>query len=323
MAGNSQRRGATRDSSKKKARTVGSGGNRRQKLEGRGPTPKAEERTGHVASKRHEKAERAAAREATAKATRGRGDTDEMIAGRNQVLEALNAQVPAQCLHVQRNIDADPRIRESMARALERGIPIKEHGRDDLTRLVDGVVHQGIALTIEPYEYKELDDVLGLGTNRRPALLLFLDGVTDTRNLGALARSAAAFGATGLVIPSRRSATVTAAAWRTSAGAFAHLPVAMVTNLNQAIDEAKEAGFFVVGLAGEAQTDITKADIGDEPIVIVVGSEGKGLARLVAQKCDVLASIDIDSRIESLNVSVAGAIAMHTVVTKRRAAIEG
>ena len=146
---------------------------------------------------------------------------------------------------------------------------------------------------------------------------MILDGVTDTRNLGAIARSAAAFGATGLVIPSRRSATVTAAAWRTSAGAFAHVPVAMVPNLSNAIEQAKQAGFMVVGLAGEADSDITAANLGNEPVAIVVGSEGKGLGRLVAENCDILASIAISDAMESLNVSVAAAIAMHSVVTAR------
>lgn len=319
MAGNSRRQGATKDKSNKKPRTVGSGGNRRQKLEGKGPTPKAEDRTSHVAKQRKEAAERAAAKDAKrAKAPRRSGKgAEDVVAGRNPVLEALNAAVPAVSLHVQRNIDSDPRIREAMARALERGITIKEHSRDELSDLVDGVVHQGIALTIEPYKYLDLVDVLGLGTDRRPALLVMLDGVTDTRNLGAIARSAAAFGATGLVIPSRRSATVTAAAWRTSAGAFAHVPVAMVPNLTNAIQQAKEAGFMVVGLAGEAGADITAADLGNEPVVIVVGSEGKGLGRLVSENCDLLASIAINDAVESLNVSVAAAIAMHSVVVGR------
>ncbi len=320
MAGNSRRQGAMRDTAAKKERTVGSGGNRRQKLEGKGPTPKAAERTGHVAKKRKDAAVRAAekdSRRGRGKARTGKGSSDEVIAGRNQVLEALNADVPAISLHVQRNIDADPRVREAMSRALERGITIKEHGRDDLSDLVDGVVHQGIALTIEPYEYRDLADVLGLGTDRRPALLVVLDGVTDTRNLGAIARSAAAFGATGLVIPSRRSATVTAAAWRTSAGAFAHVPVAMVANLTNALEQAKKAGFMTVGLAGEADLDITAADLGNEPVVIVVGSEGKGLSRLVSETCDLRASIAINDHVESLNVSVAAAIAMHSVVVGR------
>lgn len=320
MPGNSRRQGAMRDASAKKERAVGSGGNRRQKLEGKGPTPKATERTGHVAKKRKDAAARAAekdARRGRGKSRSAKGSSDEIIAGRNQVLEALNADVPAVSLHVQRNIDADPRVREAMSRALERGITIKEHGRDDLSDLVDGVVHQGIALTIEPYEYKDLADVLGLGTDRRPALLVVLDGVTDTRNLGAIARSAAAFGATGLVIPSRRSATVTAAAWRTSAGAFAHVPVAMVANLTNALEQAKKAGFMTVGLAGEADLDITAAELGNEPVVIVVGSEGKGLSRLVAESCDLRASIAINEHVESLNVSVAAAIAMHSVVVGR------
>ncbi len=322
MAGNSKRQGAIRDTEKKKKPTVGSGGNRRQKLEGKGPTPKAVDRPGHVTKKREDAKVRAAEKEAARRPHKNRkvasGD-DEIVAGRNPVLEALNAEVPALKLHVQRNIDSDPRIRQAMSIALTRGIPIAEHGRDQLADLCDGVVHQGIALTIAPYEYADLADLLGLGTDRRPALLVALDGITDTRNLGAIVRSAVAFGGTGLVIPNRRSASVTAAAWRTSAGALAHLPVAQVTNLTRAVEAAKAAGFMTVGLAGESSMPIAEADLGNEPVMLVVGSEGKGLSRLVGQTCDFRVGIPISDRTESLNAAVAAGIALYAVTSGRSA----
>lgn len=312
MAGNSQRRGAMRGP--KKPRTVGTGGKNRRRLEGKGPTPKAAEREGHVAKRRADakvRAEEKAAQPVRGQRRRPASNPDELVVGRNQVLEALTANVPSKALHVQRGIDADPRVKQAMALAATEGITIKEHSRADLDGMSDGVVHQGIALTVAPYEYSDLADILGLGTDRRPALLVALDGITDTRNLGAIARSAAAFGGTGLVITSRRSATVTAAAWRTSAGALAHLPVAMVTNLSRAIAEAQKAGFTVVGLAGEGASSLDTLDLGNEPVMLVIGSEGKGLGRLVSETCDYLASIPIDTRIESLNASVAAGIALH------------
>ena len=347
MAGNSQRRGAMRSS--KKPRTVGTGGKNKRRLEGKGPTPKAADREGHVAKRRADAKERSASdasssgrsggsssagrsasasgsasagRSGSGSASRGRRSgasaaANELVLGRNQVLEALVANVPCKSLHVQRGIDADPRVKQAMSIAATNGLPIKEHSKSDLDAMADGVVHQGIALTTAPYEYSDLSDILGLGTDRRPALLIALDGVTDTRNLGAIARSAAAFGGTGLIIPSRRSATVNAAAWRTSAGALAHIPVAMVTNLTRALVDAQKAGFTVVGLAGEGASSLDSLDIGNEPVVLVVGSEGKGLGRLVSDTCDYLASIPIDSRIESLNASVAASIAMYSLSIQR------
>lgn len=318
--------------SSKKPRTVGTGGKNRRKLEGKGPTPKAADREGHVAKRRAVAKERDAAeasassRDTSTGRSTGRGrrpaaaGANELVLGRNQVLEALVAHVPSKTLHVQRGIDADPRVKQAMSIAATNGLPIKEHSKSDLDSMADGVVHQGIALTIAPYEYADLADILGLGTDRRPALLIALDGVTDTRNLGAIARSAAAFGGTGLIIPSRRSATVNAAAWRTSAGALAHIPVAMVTNLTRALVDAQKAGFTIVGLAGEGASSLDSLNIGNEPVVLVVGSEGKGLGRLVSDTCDFLAAIPIDSRIESLNASVAASIAMYTVTADQRQA---
>lgn len=316
MAGNSKRQGAIRRAGAKKPRTVGSGGNRRDALAGKGPTPKASERTRHVAKRRTAQSETADRGRPASRSRRKPGDA-EIVAGRNPVLEALIANVPAMSLHLQRYLDADPRVKQALALALESGMTVKEHSRDELDKLTDGVLHQGIALTVAPYEYADLEDLLGLGTSRAPALLVALDGVTDPRNLGAIVRSAAAFGGTGLILPARRSATVTATAWRSSAGALAHLPVAQVTNLTRALQTAQKAGFTVVGLSGNGKTDIGDAGLGDNPVMLVVGGEGKGLGRLVAQTCDVLASIAISSAVESLNASVAAGIALHSVVSAR------
>lgn len=149
-------------------------------------------------------------------------------------------------------------------------------------------------------------------------LIVALDGVTDPRNLGAIARSATAFGAHGLMIPSRRSAGVTGGAWKTSAGTLANLRVARSANLTAALREYRDAGLFVIGLDGEGRTDIGDVGLLSEPLVIVVGSEGKGLSRLVREHCDVVARIPMSTAAESLNAGVAAGVALYEVARHRR-----
>ena len=155
--------------------------------------------------------------------------------------------------------------------------------------------------------------------------MVALDSVTDPRNLGAVVRSAAAFGAHGVLVPERRSATMTASAWKVSAGAAARVPVAMATNLVRALGQAKEAGCFVVGLDGEADASIdddAAAAVLDGPLVLVVGSEGAGLSRLVRSTCDLVVAIPTASAVESLNASVAAGIALHAAA-RARAVVRG
>lgn len=318
MAGNSQRKGAIRK--RGKGATVGSGGNRRRGLEGKGPTPKASERTGHPAARR---AAAAARRTARASAPTRRGSSPaEWLVGRNPVVEALRAHVPATALHIQVGIDADDRTREALRLAGKRGLPILEVSRTQLDRSVAGAAHQGIALTVPPFDYTDPHDLLELATrSSTPALLVVLDGITDPRNLGAMIRSAAAFGAHGVVIPSRRSAGVTASAWKTSAGAASRVPVARVTNLVRGLTDMQKAGVMVVGLDAGGSESLPDMDpsVFTGPVAIVVGAEGSGLARLTAETCDFVASIPMTADTESLNASVAGAIALHEVARARRA----
>jgi 23S rRNA (guanosine2251-2'-O)-methyltransferase len=149
-------------------------------------------------------------------------------------------------------------------------------------------------------------------------MIVALDGVTDPRNLGAVIRSAVAFGAHGVVIPERRSAGITATAWRTSAGTAAKLPIAQVTNLVRALKECKDAGLFVVGLDADGSTLLDDLEMATEPIVIVVGSEGRGLSRLVGETCDLTVSIPMSPAAESLNASVAAAVTLAEVARRRR-----
>jgi 23S rRNA (guanosine2251-2'-O)-methyltransferase len=303
MAGNSQRRGATRKPGSKKGATVGSGGQRRAKLEGRGPTPKAEDRPHHVAAKR----KRAASRARTASPRTKRSGT--YLFGRNPVVEALRAGVPATTLYVQSKGDVDERVREAIELAVTSGIPLLEAPRSEMDTLADGGVHQGLLLVVPDYRYAGLDDVAGA------SLLIALDGVTDTRNLGAIARSGAAFGAGGIVVPSRRSVTVTAASWKASAGALTRVPVAEVTNLTRALTDLKKRGFTAVALDAEGGTALADVprDVWIEPIVVVIGSEGAGVSRLVGETCDWRVMIPMVVGQESLNASVAAAIVLQRI----------
>ncbi|MFN8071790.1 MAG: 23S rRNA (guanosine(2251)-2'-O)-methyltransferase RlmB [Mycobacterium sp.] len=314
MAGNSKRRGAVRKEGTKKGPTVGSGGVRRRGLEGRGATPPAHMRPGHPA-----------ARKAAAKARKAAGrpagkpvDETETVLGRNPVLECLRANAPASALYVALGTEADERLTESVTLAADRGIPILEVPRSDLDRLSANGLHQGIALQVPPFAYAHPDDLLALAKNDvRPALLVALDNISDPRNLGAIIRSVAAFGGHGVLIPQRRSASVTAVAWRTSAGAAARVPVARATNLNRTLKDWADAGIQVVGLDAEGDTTVDAFDASG-PVVVVVGSEGKGLSRLVRQNCDAVVSIPMAGRTESLNAAVAAGVVLAEVARQRR-----
>lgn len=323
MAGNSQRRGAVRKPGSKKGPRVGSGGQGRQALEGRGPTPKAADRVGHPAAKRKAAQERRAAAgpkaaRATGKAASPSGDV-EVVCGRNAVVEALRAGVPASAVYVATRIEADDRVREALRTATGRNLPLLEVTKPELDRLTDGAVHQGLAIQVPPYRYADVRDVVAAARDAgRVPLVVALDGVTDPRNLGAVLRSAAAFGADAVLVPERRSAGVTAAAWKVSAGAAARIPVARATNLVRALGDLKEEGCFVVGLDGAGPADIGMLELATSPLVLVAGSEGKGLSRLVRQTCDVVAAIPITASTESLNAAVAAGIALYEVARLRR-----
>jgi 23S rRNA (guanosine2251-2'-O)-methyltransferase len=323
MAGNSQRRGAVRKGSSKKGATVGSGGQRRRGLEGRGPTPKAEERPKHKAHKVAKTAVKRGGPDAGPRSSGSRGATrrggkasSEMVAGRNSVLEALRADVPVTTMYVAGRIDSDDRVREALKIATERGIAILETPRGELDRLTDGAVHQGLALQVPPYEYAHPSDLLDSQTPGIP-LIVALDGITDPRNLGAIVRSVAAFGGHGVVVPERRSVGLTASAWKTSAGAAARVPVAMASNLTRALEEYRKAGFFVLGLDMDGDISLHDLELATEPIVIVTGSEGKGLSRLVRETCDQVVSIPMSSAVESLNAGVATGVTLYEVARRR------
>ncbi len=312
MAGNSRRQGAVRKS--KKGPQVGSGGQSKRALRGKGPTPPAEARTGHPAARRAAAGDRRPP---------GRSSRDvpsaELLVGRNPVVEALRVKVPATALYLAHGLEADERVTEAVRMAGNRGIALLEVSRSELDRRTGGVLHQGIALQVPPFGYTPLPDLLREADDSGvPALLVALDGITDPRNLGAVIRSALAFGAHGVVIPERRSAGVTATAWRTSAGAAARLRVARVTNLVRALKECRDAGVFVVGLDADGTTALDELELATEPVVVVVGSEGRGLSRLVGETCDLTVSIPMAPAAESLNASVAAAVTLAEIARRRR-----
>ena len=317
----------------------GTGGYGRRRLEGKGPTPPAHLRPGHPAQRRaaagaagdpaarpgedtgHGARPPGSRPARTAAGARGGGDAPEMVAGRNPVVEALRAAVPAVTLYVEHRVPADEKIREAVRLAAEANVPVREAGHAELGRLTGGAIHQGLALSVRPYRYASPGELpeLAAAAGQLP-LIVALDGVTDPRNLGAVARSAAAFGGHGVLIPARRSASVTAGAWKASAGALGRVPVARAPNLVQALGAYQAAGIFVAGLDAAGDVTVAGLPVADAPLVLVVGSEGRGLSRLVAERCDVTARIPVGGGTESLNAGVAAGIALYEVARQRAAA---
>ncbi|MDR1825044.1 MAG: 23S rRNA (guanosine(2251)-2'-O)-methyltransferase RlmB [Bifidobacteriaceae bacterium] len=315
MAGNSKRRGAVRKPGTKKGPTVGSGGRGRRALEGKGPTPKAENRPYHPAAKR-KAAQKARAAARPKRPTRPGAD---YVVGRNAVLEALQAEVPALHLELAPRTEPDDRIKESLALAAQQGLPILEAGKVELDRRTGAAHHQGIALKVAPYQYAAPQDLLERAADAaQTPLIVALDSVTDPHNLGAVLRSAGAFGVHGVLVPQRRSAPMGATAWKVSAGAAARVPVAQATNLVRALEEYKAEGLFVVGLDAHGSVDVSQIPVAAGPLVVVTGSEGKGLSRLVRQVCDLTVAIPMDAATESLNAAVATGIVLYEVAKTRR-----
>lgn len=250
---------------------------------------------------------------------RGKG-LPETVVGRNPVVESLRAGVPATALYVAAGLQPDERITEVVQLASKAGIALLEISRHDMDKLTAGAIHQGVALAVPPYKYADPRDLLELAAQSdQPALIVAIDGVTDPRNLGAIVRSAAAFGANGVVVPERRSAGMTASAWRTSAGTAARIPIAQCTNLVRTLGDFASAGLMIAGLDADGTVDTDSFDLATGPLVVVVGSEGRGLARLTRERCDVTVSVPMVREVESLNASVATGVVLAEVARRRRA----
>jgi 23S rRNA (guanosine2251-2'-O)-methyltransferase len=316
MPGNSQRKGAVRR--RGKSNTAGSGGRVRRGLEGKGPTPKAEDRPYHAAYRAKKATTQRRPARSSAPRTGRPGSGPEWVVGRNAVLEAMEADIPIRTAYVAEGAERDDRLRDILKLAASRGTALLEVARAELDRLTGGAVHQGVALQLRAFEYAHPEDLLAtaLDSELEP-LIVAMDSITDPRNLGAIVRSAAAFSAHGVLIPERRSAGMTAAAWKTSAGAAARIPIARATNLNRSLRAYADAGLTLIGLDGRADMNISEVTGVSGPLVLVVGSEGTGLSRLVREACDHLASIPISTSVESLNAGVAAGIALYEISRQR------
>lgn len=314
MARTHGRGGAGIRKTNKKGATKGSGGQRRKGLAGKGPTPKAEDRVYHAKHKAKLERERR-------NSGRHHKETAEMVVGRNPVIECLHAKVPATSLYIVQGTRNDARLSEAVAMCNTRNIPILEVQRHEMDRMTGNGMHQGIGLQIPPYKYADVHDLMDRARDaQEPGMFVILDNITDPRNLGAVIRSVAAFGGHGVIIPERRSASVTAVAWRTSAGTAARLPVARVTNVTRTVQDFQKAGYQVVGLDAGGEHTLDTYNAGTDPVVIVIGSEGKGISRLVRENCDAIMSIPMTDWVESLNASVAAGAVLSEFARQRRAA---
>ncbi len=237
------------------------------------------------------------------------------VYGKHPVAQLLKTQPDSvKRVHVMRGSHG---LSEVVDIAEAMGIPVVQGSKRDLGMLAGGGVHQGVVAVVAPFSYRDLEDLIDEDLSpAQPSLILVLDEIQDPHNLGALARSALAFGARGLVIPKDRACEVTPVAVKSSAGALTHLPVARVTNLRRALSDLKEAGYWVVGTVADGGQDLKTIDF-QQPIALVIGSEGKGMRQKVGEMCDFLAHIPIDERQASLNASVAGSICMYESVRQR------
>lgn len=241
---------------------------------------------------------------------------DGIIEGRNAVTEALRAGAPIDKVYLARG-ETDAALGHIAAKARERGIAVVDCDRRKLDGMSVTHSHQGVIAVAAVREYAGVDDILKAAADRGEApLIVVCDELSDPHNLGAVIRTAECAGAHGVIIPKRRSAGLTAVVAKTSAGAVSYVPVARVANLTACLKELKAAGVWVFGTAADAERPLYDADL-KGPAAIVIGSEGDGMGRLVAENCDVLVSIPMKGQLNSLNASAAAAILLYEAVRQR------
>ena len=239
------------------------------------------------------------------------------LTGIHAVKEALEAQRRIDRITIAKGRQ-DTRIEEIVQIARKQGIPLRFEDRNQLDRLANSKDHQGVVALAAARAAATLEEILS-GANQprgQIGLIILLDGVEDPHNLGAIVRTALAAGAYGVIIPERRAAGLTDTVARTSAGALAHLPVVKVTNLARAMEELKEAGYWLVGLDERADKTYTEVDY-TSPVGIVLGSEGQGLHELTRKRCDFVVSLPTTGPVKSLNVSVAAGVVLFEAVRQR------
>jgi 23S rRNA (guanosine2251-2'-O)-methyltransferase len=234
-----------------------------------------------------------------------------VLAGRRPVLEALRGQTKLRRIYTEPQREYPDIVKAAGAQS----VPLANRDRAGLDKLSDGVRHQGVVALAEDYEFCEPEEIIAHAEG--PPVLVALDEVTDPQNLGAIIRSAVTLGLDGLIIPKHRAAGITAAVVRASAGATEHASIARVTNLQRTLLSLSKSGMQIVGLDAGADIDVRDLEPSPRGRVLVVGSEGKGLRRMVRQRCDIVVHIRQQGPMDSLNASVAAAIAMHEISAKQ------
>ena len=246
----------------------------------------------------------------------------ELIIGRNACLEALRSEREIEGLTVLkqkkgRGAKPEGSLQKILGKAKDRHIPVFYADREEMDRMAAGGVHQGVIATVSDYVYKSVDDLLQVAADRgEPPFLIILDGLEDPHNLGAVMRTAECVGAHGVIIPQRRAVSVNATVMKTSAGAAEHMGCARVKNIPRVMEQLQQQGVWIYGCDMDGsdcfETDLTG------PAAIVIGNEGKGISRLVREKCDFIISIPMRGQINSLNASNAAAIIMYEILRQRR-----
>lgn len=241
---------------------------------------------------------------------------EEWIIGKNPVTEALRSGRSINKLFIHDQLN--PKTQQQLAGlAKEAGVIVKKVPKQKLDQLVDGAQHQGIVASVAAYKYFELDDLFNRAKEREEdPFFIILDEIEDPHNLGSILRTADASGCHGVIIPKRRAVGLTATVAKTSAGAIEYVPVVRVTNIAKTIDELKERHVWVVGTEAEADKDYRELE-GDLPLALVIGNEGKGMSRLVREKCDWTVKLGMKGSVSSLNASVAGSLLMYEIFRKR------
>jgi 23S rRNA (guanosine2251-2'-O)-methyltransferase len=286
------------------------------KKKSRGPTPKAEDRTWHKKYVKPTKGGASGARRPASPGVRSNSRSKDLrdkerrneniIFGQNAVYEYLNSDTPAQKLIISSTVQVDSRIQAIVSAANSLGVQIFELPKVQLDQICGTQNHQGVVLYSQDYEYSSLESIISSGRT-----VVMLDHITDPHNLGAVIRSCAAFGA-DIIIPKARAAQVNATVWKVSAGNAMKVKIAQVPNLNTAIEKLQKAGYFVVGLDGDADIELMNGIVQDNKhICFVAGNEGSGIAALTRKNCDVLAKIE--TAVESLNVSNAVAVSLFSL----------
>ena len=243
-------------------------------------------------------------------------DADGVIEGRTAVIEALRAGTPMDKVYIAKG-EADSALGHIAAKAKAAGIAVVDCDRRKLDAMSVTHSHQGVIAIAAVREYADVEDILNAAQEKGEApLIVVCDELSDPHNLGAVIRTAECAGAHGVIIPKRRSAGLTAVVAKTSAGAVSHVPVARVANLTACLKELKQAGIWVYGTAVNARQSIYQADL-KGPAAIVIGSEGTGMGRLVDETCDLLLSIPMKGKLNSLNASAAAAILLYEAVRQR------